>query len=234
MPLLLLPLIVVFLVVLSVARVFGSAVRWIVIWCGGFLAGGLLAWCLNAVMGAGHSPPVVWAAGGFLGLVVLSSLYGMCLEWVFWLSRHENNPYAGMVSLSPEQEAARVAFAKSLHWPTALASGCGGFLFAASLFPIIAGTQTEWPGVVWWGLLGAMGLAVQGFLLGFYLGWTRNRVVFEASKHSVGESVGWQIAGPDRGWRPALGWGLGYALHQLPAGAITGLVLGGMTQLFLS
>jgi hypothetical protein len=41
---LLLPLILVFLAALGVARVFKSAVRWIVIWCGGFLGGGLLAW----------------------------------------------------------------------------------------------------------------------------------------------------------------------------------------------
>jgi hypothetical protein len=233
-PLLLLPLILVFLLVLCVARVFGSAVRWIVIWCGGFLAGGLPAWGLNAVTGAGYSPPSAWAAGGFLGLVVLSSLYGMCLEWLFWLSRHENNPYAGLVSLSPEQEAARVEFAKSLHWPTALASAAGGFLFALALFPIIAGTQTEWPSVIWWGLLGSLGLAVQGLLLGLYLGWKRNRVVFDASKHSVGEFVGWQIAGSNRGGRAACGWGLGYALHQLPAGAIAGIVLGGITHMFFA
>lgn len=234
MPLLILPLVLVVMVLHSVVRVLGSAIRWIVIWCGGFLTGGFLAWSLNAVMGAGYSTAVVVAAGGFLGLVVVSSLYGMCLEWVFWVSRHENNPYAGAVSLSPEQFDARVAFAKSLHWPTALSSACGGFLFAVLLFPIIAGTQTAWPSIVWWALLGAAGLSVQGFLLGLYLGWKRDRVVYDASKHSLGEFVGWQIAGPNRGLRPALGWGLGYALHQVPAGAIAGLVLGGITQLFLS
>jgi hypothetical protein len=234
MPLLLLPVILVILVVHSVIRVLGSALRWIVIWCGGFLAGGLLGWIVNALIGAGYSAAVVVAAGGFLGLVVLSALYGMCLEWVFWVSRHENNPYAGAVSLSPEQQAARVAFAKSLHWPTALASACGGFLFAVLLFPIVAGTESAWPSFLWWALWGAAGLSVQGFLLGVFLGWKRNRVVYDASKHSLGEFVGWQLAGPKRGLKPALGWGLGYALHQLPAGAIAGLVLGGITQLFLS
>ncbi len=234
LPLLLLPLMLVFLVLLWVARVFGSAVRWIVIWCGGFLAGGLSAWCLNALFGTGYSTPAAWAAGGFLGLVLLSSFYGICLEWVFWLSRHENNPYVGLVSLSPEQEAARVDFAKSLHWPTALASAFAGLPFAACLFPVIAETQPDWPAIGWWSVLGGLGLSLQGFLLGCYLGWKRNRVVFDGSRHSLGEFVGWHIAGSNQGGKAALGWGLGYALHQLPAGAIAGLALGGITHLFLS
>jgi hypothetical protein len=234
MSLLLFPVILCLMLMLSLVRILGGASRWIVIWCGGFLAGGLLAWCGNWVMGTGYSPLVVWAAGGFLGLVVLSSFYGMCLEWLFWLSRHENNPYVGCVSLSPEQQAARIAFAKSLHWPTALASASGAFLFSLSLFPLIAGTQTEWPPLAWWVIVGALALAVQGFLLGLFLGWKRNRVVFDSSKHSLGEFVGWQIAGRDQGLRPAFGWGLGYALHQLPTGAIAGLALGLVIGLFLA
>ncbi len=233
MSLLLFPVIMLLMLVLSLVRIFGCAMRWIVVWCGGFLAGGLLAWTGNWVIGAGYSPLVVWSAGGFLGLVVLSSFYGMCLEWLFWLSRHENNLYIGSVSLSPEQQAARIAFAKSLHWPTALASASGAFLFSLSLFPLIAGTKTEWPPVLWWGVMGALALGIQGFLLGLYLGWNRNRVVFDSSKNSLGEYVGWQIAGPDQGFRPACGWGLGYALHQLPTGAIAGLVLGATIGLFL-
>jgi hypothetical protein len=167
-----------------------------------------------------------------MGLVVLSAFYGMCLEWVFWLSRHESNPYARTVSLSPKQEADRVAFAKSLHWPTALASACGGFVFALSLFPIIAGTNTEWPSVAAWAVLGAIALSVQGLLLGLFLGAKRTRVVYDAAHHSLGESVGWHIAGAGQGLKPAIGWGLGYALHQLPAGILAGAVLGGITQLF--
>lgn len=232
MPLLLLPLILVIMVLHSIVRVLGSAARWIVIWCGGFLAGGFLAWSLNALAGAGYPAAVAVAAGGFLGLVMLGSLYGMCLEWVFWVAKHENNPYAGLVSLSPDQLEARVAFAKSLHWPTALASAFAGFAFAVLLFPIIARTETAWPTVFEWAIIGAAGLSLQGLLLGLFLGWKRNRVVYDACRHSLGEFVGWQIAGTGRGLKAALGWGLGYALHQLPAGAIAGIVLGGITQLF--
>ena len=233
-PLLLLPLILGLVVLASVARVIGSALRWMVIWCGGFLVSGLLAWGLNAVFRGDYSPQTLWAAGGYLGLVVLSSFYGICLEWLFWLIRHENNPYAGAVSLSPEQQAERVEFAKSLQWPTALASLIGGLMFAAALFPIIAGTETAWPTLATWALVGGLGLGVQGLLLGLYLGFRRNRLVFDASRSSLGEFVGWQIAGPHRGWRPALGWGLGYALHQLPTGAIAGLALGALTRLFFA
>jgi hypothetical protein len=60
---LLLPLILVFLAALGVVRVFNSAVRWIVIWCGGFLAGGLLAWCLNALAGGRYSAEVAVLKG---------------------------------------------------------------------------------------------------------------------------------------------------------------------------
>jgi hypothetical protein len=234
MSLLLFPMILLMMMLLSLLRVLGEAARWMLIWCGGFLAGGLLAWSGNWLMGMGYSWPVVWAAGGFLGLVVLTSLYGMCLEWLFWLSRHENNPYIGCVSQSPEQQAARIAFAKSLHWPTALASASGAFLFSLSLFPLIAEKTSEWPPVAWWGLLGALALALQGFLLGLFLGWKRNRVVFDSSKHSLGEFVGWQIAGPDQGLRPAFGWGLGYAIHQLPTGAMAGIVLGATIGLLVA
>jgi hypothetical protein len=181
----------------------------------------------------GHSLVAAWSAGGFLGLVVLSSFYGMCLEWLFWLSRHENNPYVGCVSLSPEQQAARIAFAKSLHWPTALASASGAFLFSLLLFPLIADKQAVWPHVAWWGVVGGLALALQGVLLGVYLGLNRCRVVFDSSRHSLGEYLGWQIAGPDQGVRPACGWALGYALHQLPTGAIAGLVLGAAIGLVL-
>ncbi len=234
MPVLLLPLILGVLGLISVVRVLGSALRWMMIWCGGFLVSGLIAWCLNAMFGAGYSLHATWAAGGYLGLVLLSSLYGICLEWLFWLIRHENNPYAGAVSLSPEQQSERVAFAKSLQWPTALASVAGGLMFAVALFPIISGSETAWPALATWSLLGGLGLGVQGLMLGLYLGFRRCRVVFEPSRSSLGEYVGWQIAGPGRGWRPALGWGLGYALHQLPTGAIAGLALGALTRLFLA
>ena len=57
--------------------------------------------------------------------------------------------------------------------------------------------------------------------------------MFDSSCHSLGEFVGWQIAGPDQGIRPALGWGLGYALHQFPTGAMAGIVLGMTTGLLL-
>ena len=233
MPLLLVPLIVTFLAILSASRALGSAIRWILIWTSGFFAGGILAWCGNAVFQTGYSLAAIWAAGGFLGLVLLSSFYGMCLEWVFWLSRHENNPYAGTVSLSAEQEADRVSFAKKLHWPTALASAAGGFVFALVLFPLIANNQTAWPGVWIWSVLGGVSLALQGLLLGVFLGFWRRRVVFDASKHSLGEYAGWKLAGKKTGFRAALAWGFGYALHQLPAGLIAGLVLGLATNLLI-
>ncbi len=234
MPILLLPLILGLVVLGSFVRVLGSALRWAVIWCGGFLVSGLFAWGLSVLFRAGYSPQTAWAAGGYLGLVVLSSIYGIAVEWVFWLFRHENNPYAGFVSLSPQQHADRVAFAKSLPWPTALASFGGGLVFAAALFPIIAGLETAWPALATWCVLGGLGLGVQGLLLGLFLGFRRNRVVFDATRSSLGEYVGWQIAGDNRGWRPALGWGLGYALHQLPAGVLAGLALGAVTRLFFA
>ncbi len=230
---LLLPLVVGVLVLISLIHVFGSAIRWIVIWSCGFFGGGAMALILNAIIGTEIANKTLWAAGGFLGLILLSSMYGMCLEWLFWMSRHEDNPYIGIVSLSPEQESKRVAFAKSLHWPTALASALGGVGFAYALFPIIAGMDPAWPTLSAWCWLGALGLAAQGGLLGLYLGWKRNRVVFNNGKNSFGEFIGWQIAGTDRGWRPALGWGLGYALHQFPRGAVAGFFLGGLTRILL-
>lgn len=233
-PILLMPLILGFMLMLSVTRTIGSAVRWIVVWTSGFFSGGLLAWAWNTVFSMSYPSHAVWAAGGFLGLVVFSSLYGMGLEWVFWLSRHENNPYAGSVSLSPEQEADRVRFAKKLHWPAALTSACGGFIFAIALFPLIAGTRSSWPSLAVWAWLGGLGLAVQGLILGVFLGFQRRRVVFNASKNSLGEYLGWQIARTRKGGRAAIGWGLGYALHQLLPGIIAGAVLGGLTRLLLS
>jgi hypothetical protein len=233
MPILLVPLVLMFLLLLSLSRAASSALRWILIWGAGFLGGGILAWCVNFFLSMSFSTPAVWAAGGFLGLVVLSSLYGMCLEWVFWLSRHENNPYIGTVTLSADQEADRVRFAKTLHWPTALASASGGFVFALALFPLIAGNQSTWPTIAQFSLLGGVSLAVQGLLLGVFLGFKRSRVVFDPSRHSLGEYVGWHLSGEHTGSRAACGWGLGYALHQLPAGLIAGLVLGVLTNLII-
>lgn len=234
MPLLLVPIVVACLVLYSISRVVGSAVRWIIVWCTGFFGGGLLAWVGSLLFPVSSSFAGVWAAGGFLGLVVLSSFYGMCLEWVFWLSRHESNPYAGLVSLSPEQEANRVQFARSLHWPTALTAAFGAGAFAIGLFPVIGETQTAWPSWGTWCGLGGLALASQGLLLGVFLGIKRHRVVFDASKHSLGEFIGWQIAGPRKGRRAAMGWGLGYAIHQLPTGMMAGLVLGVLTNLLFS
>jgi hypothetical protein len=96
---------------------------------------------------------------------------------------------------------------------------------------LISGAQTAWPAIWVWCVLGGVSLAAQGLLLGLYLGSWRRRVVFDASKNSLGEYVGWLLAGKRTGFRAALGWGLGYALHQLPAGLIAGLVLGLATNL---
>ncbi|MCA9072549.1 MAG: hypothetical protein KDA84_26680, partial [Planctomycetaceae bacterium] len=234
MPLLLVPLVVAFMLLLSLIRVLGNAIRWVIVWGIGFFAGGTLAWIGNLLLPTPYLASAVWAAGGFLGMIVFTSLYGMCLEWVFWLSRHENNPYCGLVSLSPEQQANRVRFAKSLHIPTAMASTLGGLMFAIGLFPIMTGSTSHWPSVGTWCLLGGFALATQGMLLGLFLGSRRERVVFDASKNSLGELIGWQIAGTQKGRRAALGWGLGYALHQIPTGMMAGLVLGALINLLFS
>ncbi|WP_166819751.1 hypothetical protein [Thalassoroseus pseudoceratinae] len=224
--LLLLPLGLAFLVCVSLFRAFSGAVPWIVTWLCGFLAGGAVAQVIEFLPNSRWTSEQLWLFGGGLGLFAFSSLRGVAISWSAWASRHDVSPFSGLGGFLPQWEAERQQFANQLQFPAVISATLAGvcpmfWLIRSALMP-----ELSWPSAEVWALCGAVGLTLEGALMGAVLGTLKHRTAVTTLQESFGEALGRRLARENIGWRGGLAWSIGYAIHQVAIGAASGFVVG--------
>ncbi len=229
----LLPLGLAFLLCVSLLRTLAGAVPWILTWLCGFLAGGAVARLSGHLLGSAWTNQQLWLFGGGLGLFALSSLRGVAISWSAWASRHDVSPFSGLGGFLPQWEEERQRFANQLQFPAIIAATLAGLCPAAWLIRSALLPTYPWPSVGVWALCGAIGLTLEGALMGAVLGTLKQRNAITTLQESFGETLARKLASENIGWRGGLAWAIGYAVHQIAIGAVSGLVVGYIIEAIL-
>ena len=225
---LLLPLGFAFLLSVSALRALTGAFPWILTWLVGFLGGGAIARVFGQLVSTAWTNEQLWLFGGGLGLFAMSSLRGIAISWSAWASRHDVSPFSGLGGFLPQWEAERHRFANQLQFPALIAATLAGVIPAAWLLRSAMSPDIPWPSLGIWTLCGAIGLTLEGALMGAVLGTLKQRTVVKTLQESFGEAMGRKLAREYVGWRGGLAWAIGYALHQVAIGAVSGFVVGAL------
>lgn len=232
----LLPVGVAFWVVVSFLRMVIHAIPWLTLWVVGYLLFGGLAQLLRVAFAMECSVPRAWAVGGAIGVFAMSLLHGLTTAAWFWAARHRMNPYQSDTPLrqprihEPQLLNGRLLLAAVMS--CCMAGACPAWLLISQ--GSLGSRQSAvafWPHIGIWILVGGCGLALEGLLMGLVLGMRQSRPELDLANRSFGEAVGSLIAGPQAKTSGAIGWAIGYALHQAPLGLIAGLGLGVLTWL---
>ena len=222
----LLPLGLGFLFCVSLLRTLAGATPWILTWLCGFFGGGTVARVAGYFLDSTWTNQQLWLFGGGLGLFALSSLRGIAISWSAWASRHDVSPFSGLGGFLPQWEAERQRFANQLQFPAIVAATVAGLCPATWLIRSALLPTHPWPSLGMWALWGAIGLMLEGALMGAVLGTLKQRNAISTLQESFGETLARKLAREHIGWRGGFAWAIGYAVHQIAIGAVSGVVVG--------
>jgi len=220
--LVLLPIVAAFFLAVALVRTLWQAATWTAVWLVGVLLAGGVAGLIHWLSRDAAPLSVAWPIGLGVALATLSALYGAQAGWRWWWRKRSLNPLAQVLGLPPEASSPGekpAAFRRTVILVHALA---GAVLGTAGG---LTGWATDWSffSLAAWTAGGALGLGIEGAILGAVLSWRRPMLVPEAQ---TDHSLTGLLAGFAGDPRVSRLWVLGYAFDRAVPGAVAGTIVG--------